>query len=78
MKIEDLWYEIPSQSVDSKNFDIEKWRKETPMDYLKAMCILNKAQGPIKDIIFKEIYKITRLYIPDVLYKFFHLIMIRY
>ena len=50
------------QPIDEKNFDIEKWRRETPMDYLKAMYIMNMADGVAKDMIFKEIYKITRLY----------------
>ena len=73
MKIEELKYEFPEKSVDETDFDIEKWRKETPMDYLKAMYLLNQTEGINKDIIFKEIFKITRLYIPDILYKYFSL-----
>lgn len=73
MKLEDLQYAIPEQPIDEKNFDIEKWRSETPMDYLKAMYIMNIADGISKDVIFKEVYKITRLYIPDVLYKYYSL-----
>lgn len=73
MKVEDLQYEIPVLPISEKSFDIEKWRQETPMDYFKAMYIMNKADGICKDIIFQEIYKITRLYILDVLYKFFSL-----
>ena len=73
MRIEDLKYEIPTKRVDDKDFDLEKWREETPMDYLKAMYLLNMAEGVSKDIVFQEIYKITRLYIPEVLYKFFSL-----
>ncbi|TEB12295.1 hypothetical protein Psfp_03776 [Pelotomaculum sp. FP] len=73
VKLEDLYYAIPEQPIDEKNFDIEKWRRETPMDYLKAIYIMNMADGVAKDVIFKEIYKITRLYIPDVLYKYYSL-----
>jgi hypothetical protein len=73
VKLEDLQYTIPEQPVDEKNFDIEKWRRETPMDYLKAMSIMNMADGISKDVIFQEVYKITRLYIPDVLYKYYSL-----
>lgn len=71
MKIEDLHYEIPEQPVDEENFDIVKWRKEMPMDYLKAMYIINTASN--KDFVFQQIYRVTRLYIPNVLYKFFSL-----
>lgn len=73
MKLEDLKYTIPEQPVDEKNFDIEKWRREHPMDYLKAMSIMNMTDGISKDVIFQEVYKITRLYIPDVLYKYYSL-----
>lgn len=74
MKIEDIEYDIPDDTVDEKNFDVEKWRKENPMDYLKAMFILNQATHSIvRNEIFKTIYKITRLHIPDTLFKYFSL-----
>jgi hypothetical protein len=73
MKLEDLQYTIPEQPIDEKNFDIEKWRRDSPMDYLKAMCIMNMAEGEVKNILFKEIYKITRKCIPEVLYKYYSL-----
>ena len=73
MKIEDLQYELPTQQVDAKDFDLEKWRKECPMDYLKAMYILNKEEGFNKDAAFNVIYQVTRQYIPDVLYKYYSL-----
>jgi len=72
VKLDDLQYAVPEQPIDENKFDIEKWR-ETPMDYLKAMYIMNMADGVAKDVIFKEVYKITRLYIPDVLYKYYSL-----
>lgn len=73
MKIEDFQHEIPTQSVDEKGLNLEKLRKENPMDYLKALSIINMADDVVKDIIFQETYKITRRYIPDVLYKFYSL-----
>ncbi|HWQ74884.1 MAG TPA: DUF2971 domain-containing protein [Syntrophomonas sp.] len=74
MKIEEIEYDIPDKAVDEKNFNLEKWRSEKPMDYLFAMYILNKATHSIvKNEVFKTIYKITRLYIPDTLFKYFSL-----
>lgn len=74
MKIEDIVYDIPDKTVDEKNFDVEKWRKENPMDYLKAMFILNKADNSIvKNEVFKAIFQVTRMYIPDILFKYFSL-----
>ena len=74
MKIENIEYDIPDKVVDENDFDLEKWRKESPMDYLKAMFILNKAtSGDVRNEAFKTIYRITRLYIPDTLYKYFSL-----
>lgn len=72
MRIEDLQYTIPNKIPDEKNFDIEIWRKEHPMDYMKAMHIVN--QFPImKNETFTTIYKITRMHIPDTLYKYYSL-----
>jgi len=73
VRLEDLQYAIPEQPIDENNFDIEKWRNENPMDYLKAMYIMNLADGVAKDVVFKEIFKITRLHIPDILYKYYSL-----
>ncbi len=73
MKIEDIKFTIPEESLNQENFNIEKWRSDNPMDYLKAMYIMNMADGVAKDVVFNEIYKITRLYIPDVLYKYYSL-----
>lgn len=66
LKIEDLHLDLPTQPVDEKNWDLEKWRNENPMDYFKAMYILGMANHHIlKAEIFQTIYKIIRLYIPD-------------
>jgi hypothetical protein len=73
MKIEEIFYPLSETPVDENTFDLEKWRCENPMDYFKALYILNQADGIAKDVIFQEIYKITRLYIPDTLYKYYSL-----
>lgn len=51
--------------------DLENFRKQTPMDYIKAINLINNYSNKIE--IFKEIYKITRLYIPDSIYKYYSL-----
>lgn len=74
MKIEDIRFDMPKEPVDEKDFDVEKWRKENPMDYLKAMYIISTATNAIvKNEIFKTIYQVTRLHIPDTLFKYYSL-----
>lgn len=78
MKIEDLHYDLPTAPINEENFDLEKWRRETPMDYLKALYIVLESSkiAPdvpselAQDIAFQSIYKTSRLYIPDTLYKY--------
>ena len=71
MKIEDLYFPMPNHPVDEKTFDLEKWRREKPMDYLMAAYLINTASN--KNEVFSTIYNVTRLYIPDTLYKYFSL-----
>ena len=71
MKIEDFKYEIKEELIDEKNFDIEKWRIEYPMDYFKAMFLINSAIN--KDEVFKIINKIRLMHIPDTLFKYYSL-----
>ncbi|WP_116061858.1 DUF2971 domain-containing protein [Cohnella phaseoli] len=52
-------------------FDLEKYRIENPMDYLKAVQIIKEI--PNNSEIMKVIYQITRLHIPDVVYKYYSL-----
>lgn len=81
MKIEDLHYSLLNVPVDEENFDLEKWRRENPMDYLKALYLVLSSGDWVPGIqnhiamavSFKAIYKLTRLYIPDTLYKFYSL-----
>lgn len=71
LKIEDLHFEMPNESINEKDFDLEKWRRESPMNYLKAMYLLSLTNNStVKTEIFMTIHRITRLYIPDVLYKY--------
>ena len=78
MKLEDYQIQIPSKVADAETFDKEKWREETPIDYFKMAAILNHVDNtlPIDEAFtaaFDVMYKVTRLYIPDSLYKFFSL-----
>lgn len=49
-------------------FNVEKWKVENPMDYIKAMTIINQASN--KNEVFEILYRITRLHLPDTLFKF--------
>lgn len=71
MKIEDIKYEISEKIIDEKNFDVEKWRIENPMDYCKAMYLINTSLN--RDEVFKAVYQVTRLHIPKTLFKYFSL-----
>ena len=74
MKIEDLYFDLPSEPVDEENWDLETWRKEHPMDYFKALHILEMADiGAAQAEIFKQIYQVIRLHVPDILYKYYSL-----
>ena len=74
MKIEDLALEVPTESIDEKNWNLEEWRKKYPMDYYKALRILSEANnGMVATEMFKVIYQITRLHIPEVLFKYYSL-----
>ena len=81
MKIEDLEYKFEGKEIDEKNFDINKWRSENPVDYFKALSIILSAPNEMplmpREIViktaFEVIYKTYRLYIPNVLYKYYSL-----
>lgn len=60
--------EKTAEEMSRENFDIVKWREETPVDYIKAMELIVSASN--KEDVFRWIYEITRLYIPDVLFKY--------
>lgn len=78
MKIEDIKYEFEDRFVDDKNFDLQQWRKENPIDYYKIIYgilssledySLTTINGGSNEI-FKNLYKICRLYVPNFLYKY--------
>lgn len=74
MKIEDMCFDLPKEPVDEENWDLEKWRKENPMNYLKALYILNMDNNSeVKAEVFRTIYKVNRLHIPNILYKYYSL-----
>lgn len=77
MKIEELNYNLDGKEVDDKNFDIEKWRRENPIDYFKIIYLYLKlgenVNDELKNYIFMQIYKVTRLYVPDILFKYYSL-----
>ena len=67
-------FDLPAEPVDEENWDLETWRKEYPMDYFKALHILGMADiGDAQAEIFKKIYQVVRLHVPDVLYKYYSL-----
>ncbi len=73
MKIEDIL--LPnSKPVDAKDFDIEKWRKENPMDYLVAARLLMNYSDPDEQaIVFQMLWQVAQLHIPGTLYKYYSL-----
>lgn len=72
MKIENLHFDLPTEPVDEEKWDLEIWRKEHPMDYFKALHILNMADsGAVQAEVFKTIYQVVRLHVPNVLYKYY-------
>ena len=64
--------EMPTEEIDEKDWDLEEWKQKYPMDYYKALRILSEASnGVVATKIFKTIYQITRLHVPDVLFKYY-------
>lgn len=52
-------------------FDLKKYRDENPMDYLEVIKLIN--ENPGNNTIMRTIYEITRLHIPDTVYKYYSL-----
>lgn len=55
----------------SNELEKEKYIKENPMDYLKAIDLIN--QDPSNGEIMKVIYQVTRLHIPTQVFKYYSL-----
>lgn len=73
MKIEELHYDNNGE-VDESNWEINKWRKEHPMNYFLTSYILYQAENEkVVAEVFKTIYRVTRLYVPDIVYKYYSL-----
>lgn len=66
MRIEDIEIKPNNKRFDEKNWDINEWRKEYPVDYFNLSAMLVKPDEAIlRDEVFKALYKSIRLYIPD-------------
>lgn len=81
VKIEDLNYTLPTDEIDPYNFNKGEWLKNHPIDYFQLLYLLfripkeasqvnNIPLDMATDITFQELYALTRLYIPDTLYKY--------
>ena len=81
MKIEDINYILPTEQINAEDFDKKKWLQEKPIDYFKYLYILFTANelAPslpseiVMKVAFDALYRVTRLYIPDTLYKYYSL-----
>lgn len=82
VKIEDINYVLPTEQIAEKDFDKEKWLQEHPIDYFKYIYLLfNTTKNAPKniprtlamDVAFQALYPVTRLYIPNTLYKYYSL-----
>lgn len=57
--------------MDTNEAELEEYRLSNPMDYIKAITLLNAPTN--KNEVFHTIYQITRLHIPKTLYKYYSL-----
>ena len=82
MKIEDINYTLPTAEIAEKDFNKEKWLQDHPVDYFKLIHVLfnTTKNAPtdvprdfVMNVVFELLYPVTRLYIPDTLYKFYSL-----
>lgn len=82
VKIEDINYTLPTAEIAANNFDKEKWLQENPIDYFKFIYVLltttnnappNMPLTLVMEVAFQALYPVTRLYIPDTLFKFYSL-----
>ena len=82
MKIEDINYTLPTAEIAEKDFNKEKWLQDHPVDYFKLIHFLfnTTKNAPtdvprdfVMNVVFELLYPVTRLYIPDTLYKFYSL-----
>jgi hypothetical protein len=57
--------------IDTRIMDVEEWRKHNSMDYIYAIKVMNSFPTEEKAEVFKQIYNITRMYLPEILFKFY-------
>ena len=64
----------PGPLVDEKNWNREQWIHEHPIDYFRLLYFINQSDnGTVQTELYKKIYQIIRLYIPDTLFKYYSL-----
>lgn len=74
MKLEDIKVDLTPKKVDDSTWDKDKWLRENPVDYFKFMAILLQTKDSfMMTEVFKSLYKISRLYLPNILYKYYSL-----
>ena len=80
MKLDDINYTLPTAQISREDFNKEKWLENNPIDYFKLIYVLfdttNNAPKDMPremamDMAFQSMHPVTRLYIPDILYKFY-------
>ena len=49
MKIENLYYERENSIIDEKKWNKEKWRHENPMDYFKAVYLMQSMGKQVQE-----------------------------
>lgn len=56
---------------DRESFDVKRWRTNNPPDYFKAAELLMQSDtGIVSDTVFKAVFQVFKLYIPDRLFKY--------
>lgn len=74
VKLEDIKLKLTDEEIDENTWNVEEWRKKYPMDYFKALSILSQSDNAIVTTeVFKTLYRITRMHVPDILYKYYSL-----
>lgn len=77
MKLEDIKVDFTTEKVvDESTWNKDEWIKEHPIDYFKYMAILLRSkEGFVMTETFNSLYKVSRLYLPRILYKYYSLIL---
>ena len=74
MKIEAVPIPPLKKVISEKDFDLETWRKEVPIDYYVMARLLTVSDHPVvRTELFKTVYQAVQLHIPNTLYKYISL-----